>query len=104
MLAGGEIMTGFGVEHFVGVFDARMVRIYRLIGAAPEILGTSGAGREAISAGLWHFSEHLRTQVALSAHVAPDLSRAWFEAAFGRPPAGGALPVPAGAPVLTTCF
>ena len=32
MLGGGEVMTGFGVEHYVGVFDARMVRIYRLIG------------------------------------------------------------------------
>lgn len=39
MLGGGEIMSGFGVAHFAGVFDARMVRIYRLIGSSPEILG-----------------------------------------------------------------
>ena len=82
MLAGGEIMSGFGIEHFVGVFDARMVRIYRMIGAAPEILGTDGTGREAISVGLWHFSEALRAQVAHSARISPDLSRAWFEGAF----------------------
>ncbi|MEL6416981.1 MAG: acyl-homoserine-lactone synthase, partial [Pseudomonadota bacterium] len=31
-LAGGEIMKNFNVDHFVGVFDARMTRIYRLIG------------------------------------------------------------------------
>lgn len=83
MLAGGEIMTGFGVRHFVGVFDARMVRIYRLIGAAPEMLGTSEAGREAVSVGLWHFSERLQTKVARTAKVSPDLARAWFERAFG---------------------
>lgn len=83
MLAGGEVMQGFGVKHFVGVFDARMVRIYRLIGAAPEVLGTEGTGREAISVGLWHFSERLRMKVALSARLSPDLSRAWFERAFG---------------------
>ncbi len=85
MLAGGEIMTGFGVRHFVGVFDARMVRIYRLIGAAPEMLGTSGTGREAVSVGLWHFSEGLRTKVARTANISPDLARAWFERAFGSP-------------------
>ena len=47
MLAGGEILRGFGVEHYVGVFDARMVRIYRLIGASPEILGSRGRGPRA---------------------------------------------------------
>lgn len=83
MLAGGEIMTGFGIKHFVGVFDARMVRIYRLIGAAPEVLGTSGTGKTAISVGLWHFSERLQMQVALSAKLSPDLARSWFDRAFG---------------------
>ncbi|MEL7104428.1 MAG: acyl-homoserine-lactone synthase [Pseudomonadota bacterium] len=83
MLAGGEIMTGFGIKHFVGVFDARMVRIYRLIGAAPEVLGSSGTGKSAISVGLWHFSERLQMQVALSAKLSPDLARSWFDRAFG---------------------
>ncbi|MEM9707169.1 MAG: acyl-homoserine-lactone synthase [Pseudomonadota bacterium] len=87
MLAGGEIMTGFGIKHFVGVFDARMVRIYRLIGAAPEILGTSGSGREAISVGLWNFSDRLRMTVAQSAKLSPDLARQWFNRAFGHPAA-----------------
>ena len=49
MLAGGEIMEGFGVEHVVGVFDARMVRIYRRIGSSPEVLGRDGEGRAQIS-------------------------------------------------------
>ncbi len=83
MLAGGEIMTGFGIRHFVGVFDARMVRIYRLIGAAPEVLGTEGSGKEAVSVGLWHFSERLQMQVALSAKLSPELTRSWFDRAFG---------------------
>lgn len=83
MLAGGEIMAGFGVKHFVGVFDSRMVRIYRLIGAAPEILGTDGTGRAAISVGLWHFSDRLRMKIALSAGISPELARSWFDRAFG---------------------
>ena len=84
MLAGGEIMTGFGIKHFVGVFDARMVRIYRLIGSSPEVLGTTGKGRDAISVGLWEFTDRARMAVSLSAKISPELSRYWFERAFGK--------------------
>ena len=44
MLAGSEVLRGFGIEHLVGVFDARMVRIYRMIGSSPEVIGTKGVG------------------------------------------------------------
>lgn len=83
MLAGGEVMTGFGVRHFVGVFDARMVRIYRAIGSSPEILGSEGQGRDKISVGLWEFTNQARARVALRACVSPELSRLWFNRAFG---------------------
>lgn len=83
MLAGGEVMTGFGVRHFAGVFDARMVRIYRAIGSSPEILGSEGEGRDKISVGLWEFSQQARARVALRAGLSPELSRLWFNRAFG---------------------
>ena len=83
MLAGGEIMSGFGVRRFVGVFDARMVRIYRAIGSSPEVLGTQGAGRQQISVGLWAFSQAARAQVARRSGLTRDLSRLWFDRAFG---------------------
>lgn len=83
MLAGGEIMSNFGVRHFAGVFDARMVRIYRAIGSSPEILGSEGAGRDKISVGLWSFSEDAKAKVARKAGISPALSRLWFERAFG---------------------
>lgn len=83
MLAGGEIMSGFGIRHFVGVFDARMERIYRLIGSSPEVLGSTGEGRERISVGLWAFSQEARLQIAQRAGISPDLSRLWFDRAFG---------------------
>lgn len=38
MLAGAELMRGHGVEHFLGVFDAPMERVYRHIGASPKSL------------------------------------------------------------------
>ncbi len=84
MLGGGEIMEGFGIRHFVGVFDQRMVRIYRLIGASPEVLGSVGEGRERISVGLWEFSPDAQARVARKSGLRPEQSRAWFEAAFGR--------------------
>jgi N-acyl-L-homoserine lactone synthetase len=75
MLAGGEIMENFGVKHFAGVFDARMIRIYRMIGASPEILGSTGEGREKISVGLWSFTNEARQRVAQKAGVSLALSK-----------------------------
>jgi acyl homoserine lactone synthase len=83
MLAGGEIMQGFGVAHFAGVFDARMVRIYRLIGSSPEVLGSTGEGRDKISVGLWEFTPDAQAKVAAKAGVPLAQSRHWFELAFG---------------------
>jgi len=83
MLAGGEIMTGFGIRHFVGVFDARMQRIYRAIGSSPELLGSEGQGRDRISVGLWEFTEEAKRKVALRAGISARVSRLWFDRAFG---------------------
>lgn len=89
MLAGGEIMENFDVRHFVGVFNARMVRIYRMIGASPEVLGSTGDGRAKISVGLWSFTDETRGRVAQKAGISPALSHLWFDRAFG--PEGLAL-------------
>lgn len=83
MLAGGEVMQNFDIAHYVGVFDARMVRIYRRIGSSPEVLGTRGEGRDAISVGLWEFTADAQTKVAASAGIDPALSRHWFYLSFG---------------------
>jgi acyl homoserine lactone synthase len=86
MLGGGEIMKGFGITHFAAVFDHRMERVYRAIGASPIVLGSENTGRHRISVGLWSFSSAARARVALRAGVSPALSRYWFERAFGRLP------------------
>ena len=83
MLGGGEIMQNFGVEHFVGVFDARMARIYRMIGSSPEVLGSAGTGRDRISVGLWHFEPGAAEKVSERAGVPMELSRQWFDRSFG---------------------
>lgn len=83
MLGGGEIMRHFCVRHFAGVFDARMVRIYRAIGSSPEILGAQGKGRDRISVGLWEFTDEARRKVSRRAKVSPELSDHWFRRSFG---------------------
>ncbi|WP_371229149.1 acyl-homoserine-lactone synthase [Roseovarius sp. 2305UL8-3] len=84
MLAGGEIMHNFGIEHYVGVFDARMERIYRFIGSSPEIIGQQGEGRDRISVGLWEFTGDARTRVARRAGLSLAISELWFNRAFGH--------------------
>ncbi len=83
MLAGGEVMRHFAIRHYVGVFDARMVRIYRAIGSSPEIVGSEGEGRDQISLGLWEFTDAARKQVGRRARITPAQSEAWFNASFG---------------------
>ena len=83
-LAGGEIMRNFNVDHFVGVFDPRMTRIYRMIGVTPEVLGSTGTGREEISVGLWHYQGEAAAQVTARAGVSMAQSAAWFAHSFGQ--------------------
>ncbi|MGR3370592.1 MAG: acyl-homoserine-lactone synthase [Sagittula sp.] len=84
MLAGGEVMQEFGVMHYVGVFDARMVRIYKRIGSSPDILGQEGEGRSMIAVGLWEFTPEAQAKVSRSADISPELSKRWFELSFGE--------------------
>lgn len=83
MLAGGEIMRQLHIKHFVGVFDARMVRIYRAIGSSPEVLGSTGSGRDLIAVGLWEFTDEARAKIAQRAQISPELSELWFQQSFG---------------------
>ena len=83
MLGGLELGLGAELSHAVGVFDARMIRIYRRMGWGPIILGTEGVGREAISVGLWSFEEQIRPRLLARAGVSGEVSRAWHARAFG---------------------
>ena len=86
MLGGGELMRGFGIRQFVGVFDARMVRIYRRVGSSPRLLGSAGTGRDKISVGLWSYTASDRAKVLLRAGLSSGLSQHWYARAFGQKP------------------
>lgn len=87
MLGGAQLGMGLGLTRAVGVFDPRMVRIYRLLGWQPVVLGTKGEGTQAISVGMWAFSEDVRQRMARKAGIAPELAQHWFDAAVHRLPA-----------------
>lgn len=46
-----------GIQQIVGVFDRRMIPIYRRGGWAPEVVGESGKGRDAVYLGVWDVNE-----------------------------------------------
>jgi len=83
MLGGMEVGLGFYLTDSVGVFDARMVRVYRRLGWEPTILGTGGEGRAATSVGLWNFDPAIRNTLLDKAGVSNEMSTMWFERAFG---------------------
>ncbi len=87
MLGVLEVGLGASLTHVAGVFDARMIRVYRRVGWGPTILGTDGEGRDAISAGLWPCEEQYRERLLERAGVTSDLSRAWYDQSFGAPAA-----------------
>ncbi len=89
MLGGMEVGLASRLSHAVGVFDARMIRIYRRMGWGPVILGTSGTGRDAISVGLWAFEPDVRDRLLKKACVSHEASRHWFDRSFGTPTSQG---------------
>ena len=78
MLAAGEAMVNYGVEQCLGVFDARMIRIYRMIGSAPNIIGETGKGQDYIGIGLWDLSDSARRSVCKMARISPETSKTWY--------------------------
>jgi len=82
MLGAAELGIGMNLSHSVGVFDARMPRIYKRLGWAPDVLGT----QDGISTGLWAFQPDMREKMAAKAEISTVLSGQWFQNAFGPLP------------------
>jgi len=83
VLGAGEVMANFHLEHFVGVFDPRMERIYRLMGLVPDVIGTAGEGRERIGVGLWEMDARAWGPTLARVGVTRETSQDWFRQSFG---------------------
>ncbi|GAA3863182.1 acyl-homoserine-lactone synthase [Celeribacter arenosi] len=84
-VAAGEIMDEFHLEHFVGVFDPRMERIYSLMGLKPDVIGRVGEGASAIGVGLWTMDEDMFEPTLEKAGFDRETSKMWFRDAFAVP-------------------
>ncbi|MCG6884494.1 MAG: autoinducer synthase [Silicimonas sp.] len=73
------------LTYIAGVFDARMIRVYRRVGWGPTVLGTDGTGRDAISAGLWPCEESYRARLLSKAGISSEVSNLWYDRSFGSP-------------------
>ncbi len=82
LLAGCEMGLRFGLEQSIGVFDARMPRIYGRIGWMPDVIGTGGEGRDAISVGIWHITEEARAEISQRSGIPLEVVAGWFDASF----------------------
>lgn len=85
MLAGCELGIRFGLERAVGVFDARMIRLYRMAGWAPVTIGSAGIGRDRVFVGLWEFTEDVRANLSRVSGIALQQSEKWFQDALEAP-------------------
>jgi acyl homoserine lactone synthase len=78
----GEVMDEFKLDHFVGVFDPRMERIYRLMGLSPDVIGRAGEGRDEIGVGLWEMRADVFAPTLAKLGVDRATSKEWLLRAF----------------------
>lgn len=76
LLAGIDAGLRFGIEFYVAVFDAPMLRVYKSLDFAPDVMGQSGEERRAICAGLWECSEEVRASMARKVEEHQDIAAA----------------------------
>lgn len=85
-LGAGEVMDEFKLDHFVGVFDPRMERIYRLMGLSPDVIGRAGEGRDEIGVGLWQMHKDAFAPTLAKIGIDRATSKAWLRKAFAPIP------------------
>jgi len=86
MAAGGKIMFEYSLKHFIGVFDQRMERVYRMIGSSPIVLGREAVGCERTSVGLWEFDKISYCKLLKKANVTSiEMELFWVNSAIDIP-------------------
>jgi len=78
VLGAGEVMHSFHLSHFLGIFDPRMERIYRMMGVEPDVIGGTGQGAERIGVGLWEMKTAAWPLTLKKVGVTRETSREWF--------------------------
>lgn len=67
--AGAKVMNEFFVEHCVGVFDRKMLLVYRRIGSVPTVIGWSSGDFGTVGVGLWEFNQDKYDQILAKSDI-----------------------------------
>lgn len=67
-----------GIEATIGVFDQKMLRIYKSLGFAPEVLGWLDDPSGRIGAGIWRFSEEIGLNMERASGVSFAQIKLWL--------------------------
>ncbi len=79
LAAGAFLMNECCIDHFVGVFDDKMERVYSAIGASPTVLGRKSSGKGMIGIGLWEFDDlHYKRLLKRALLSKEDLLRSYM--------------------------
>ena len=84
VVAAGEIMSEFSIEHLVGVFYSQTGRVFGLNGIIPDILGSNGTGKDRIDVGVWEVTPIALQRALKRLRISRATSKAWFKSAFDR--------------------
>jgi len=79
VLGAGELMDNFHLSHFLGVFDPRMERIYRMLGLEPDVIGRAGVAADEIGVGLWEMQARAWPAILKRVGISRGVSRDWFQ-------------------------
>lgn len=87
VIAAGELMDEFALEHFVGVFFDKMGRVFSLSDIKPDILGVAekmDSVGDRIAVGTWEITDTCMERNLKRVGIDRDTSKQWFHASFNR--------------------
>jgi acyl homoserine lactone synthase len=87
LAAGIELGLRFGLSQAIGVIYARGLGLYRRIGHTPDVIGTGGEGRDAISVCVWDISAAARAEISRRCGIPESVFAYWFDKSFAPAPA-----------------
>jgi acyl homoserine lactone synthase len=87
VVAAGELMDEFELQHFVGVFFGKMERVFALSRIQADILGVApevASGGERIVVGTWEITETCMAFNLKRVGITREISKSWFHRSFDR--------------------
>ena len=71
-----------GITQSIGVFDPKMLRVYRRIGWEPRVIGSGYVSDMEVYAGMWEVSEEARQKIFLRSNLKKNVGRIWSSPTF----------------------